>query len=280
MITTNRNDAKVTENAEKYSVEIESLKKGEEVELSYDMAVAKNLSYNLNTETGYAVKYTNNATSQEKSAKATTLLLSTGTVAQIESSLKAQVAEEDITNGAEVKAGEIITYIATVSNKGTQNAENVNVEFRVPENTTLIQVNPRYNENFGMSNESVEKQEYFIAKENNAEKINVEAGKTVSHTYMVRVNSDVTEARNVKAEFITTEEGKEPKTAEFNNKIVGANLIVTLTPQERAEENLKQGYEYPYMVSVQNLSDSEQKNVQVTVKTNDTTIKNIFAWSP
>lgn len=266
-IKTNKENAKISINGENYTVTVDSLKVGEELDLSYDLSIAKNLPYNLSTETGYTVSYTDSLTGKEKQAKATTLALTTGKVAELKTLLTAQVGGETLKEGDVVKAGEIITYTATISNAGREKAENVIVGITVPENTTLVELNPKY---LTVREDGKIEGEYFTKSSNNKLQGTIEAGKTVNCNFLVRVNEDLTQDKDVQTKITITQNEKQVEEKIINNKIASANLIATLAPSKRAKnEQLLADVTYTSRLTIKNNTSSEQKNVKVSLNVNE-----------
>ena len=266
--------------AKNYLVIVGNLKDTEQINLSYDISIAKNLTYNVSAETNYTVYYTNNLTGTSKYTKSTNLVLTTGKVAEFKMDLEASVAGDEIKAGDTVKAGEIITYTAKVSNIGKQKAENVELNVTIPENTKLIEINQDYLKDMDeMSDDEGEEQKYFVQKSDKVinKTATIEAGKTAIYTYMVKVNEDLSETKNGETKIVVKYEDKEVQTASIENKFETASLIATLIPIGRmGNEKLNAEYNYIYELDIYNPTDKEQKNVEVTINKNGLVdIKNI-----
>ena len=133
-----------SKDAKYFLVAISSLENGKKINLSYDINIGEKLPYNLSGEAYYKVSYTNTTTNTKKEAESTKLVLTTGKVAELKEKMTAKVQGTEIKEGDEVKAGEIIEYTVEISNEGKEKAENVTVTTTIPENTTLMQINPKY----------------------------------------------------------------------------------------------------------------------------------------
>ena len=262
-----------------YLIIIKNVKNGEKVKFNYNIQVAKDLPYNIVAETGFKMFYTNSLTGTEKNAQSSILVLSTGTVAVLNTEISAEVSGKAIKDGDEVKAGEIIKYTAKVSNTGRENAKDATFTATIPEGTTLIKLNPQYEENIGQVSEETENQEiqestqqYFINSTDNKitkSNIEVEAGKSVTYSYMVKVNKDLAETKETSTK-VSISLNNNTIDKEFKQKLVKAEIALTLKPaQRKIDTTLNAGNRYLYILDVENISDKEQKNVEVTINKND-----------
>ena len=268
-------------NAKYYLVKINNVKNSEKVNITYNVAIRKNLGYNLETETSYTVYYTNSLTGKNKEEKSTNLMLTTGKIAEINLSLTETVGGETLKDGDEVKAGEVISYTARISNTGKEKAEDVELIATIPDNTTLIEINPDYTkqeynedeEENELQESEIKPNEYFISKQGKEVKkqnITIEAGKTINYTITLRVNSDLAEATTGEMKLVVKHKGQEVKTETISNKFSKSSLVATLMPLERTgNDEIKSGEGYIYKLNIYNPTDVEQKEVKVTINKND-----------
>ena len=260
-------------NAKNFMVIIDKLENGESVNLSYDISIAKDLGYNVVAETQFKVIYNNSLTGAEKQAEATKIVLSSGKIAEVKLSLTAEVAGNQIKDGAEVKAGEIIAYTAKVTNSGKEKAENIVLNVTIPDNTTLVEVNPNYGKASNETTVPEENKKYFIEKTEKQivkQATALDAGRTLIYTYMVKVNSNLTEQKQVATNASVKYKDNDATTSIFNSKLVPGNLELSLRPKAGMTSNkMTSNYNYEYILYIQNNSNVEQKNVQVTLNKND-----------
>ena len=186
----------------------------------------------------------------------------------IELTLKAKVGGQEIANGAEVKAGEIITYTATIKNTTEEN-KNIILKATIPENTKLFEVNPEYIEHLGeMGGEDYP---YYIERDNTefTKPKNLEAGKTVTYTYMVKVNESIT--ANVQGTNIVKilRDTTELATANITNNFVPGKISANIYLADYSNNaDLDAGYVYAYTLNIKNLTSEQQNNIQVVINTN------------
>lgn len=249
----------------KYLVVINELDVLEEVDLAYQITVPANLEYNQSAEEGYNVYYEDAVTAVSESVKLDNLTLSTGKGPVVETTLKAYIGNEETT---EVKEGEIIKYELTVSNTGTEDITNVQLQGKVPENTVYVETNGIRDD--GMSDEEDTWEPFTEYEDKTDVEFNIEklaAGDTVTKTYQVKVK-DNTEGKTV-SNSIETKYGEVVKISnEIINKIEKGDLQLVLYSVDTNDE-LNSSYPYRYVVKVSNKSNVEKKNVKVNVQLSD-----------
>ena len=273
-----------TKDSKYYLIVINSLANGAKINFSYDINIAKNLPYNLSTETFYKVSYTNNLSTAKKEAESTKIILSTGKVAELKTYLTAKVQGKEIKQGDEVKAGEIITYTAKMVNSGATDITNVKIEGNIPDSTTLITINPNYPKYDEEAGEYLDGEEYFNTVPNkNAltqDNITIKAGQEFSRSFSVVVNENLTQEKNIEAKFVITENNGKKQELTFTNKISPAKLKVICMPYFREKNtDLLSGCNYIYGLKITNLTNEEQKNVKVLLEKSDAIKFETVDWS-
>lgn len=255
---------KNSQNVKKYLVVVDELDVLEEVNLAYQITIPANLEYNKSAEEGYNVYYQDVATSVLESVKLDNLTLSTGVGPVADTTLKAYVGNEEI---SEVKEGEIISYKITVSNTGTEDMTNVQLIGKVPENTVYVEKNKLGNE---MSDEEEEYIPFIEYEDKQIQEFTLEklaVGETVTKTYQVKVK-DGTEGKTV-SNSITMKYGEVSKTSnEVINNIKKGELETVLYSAD-SEGELKSGHLYRYVLKITNNSEKEKKNTKVNVNMSD-----------
>ena len=293
-----------TANSANYLVLVDSLEDAQSLELTYNLSIKENLGYNIEEEANYNVTYTNSKTGIEQTVKSSTLLLTTGASAELETKLTASVGSDKLSNGDEVRAGEIIKYELEVKNNGKEDATGVNITGNIPEGTTLVKVNKDYwnsetsdkesgieedgdpnafiSESEGTSATEVNTDDvttlatsgdgYYVEQPdatNYQENATIPAGSTRTFSYMVRVNSDVADNTQATAE-ISAQYGEANSKQTITHTFRSGNIHVELLTANRSEdEEVSAGYVYQYELEVTNISDSEQKNIQLTINNNE-----------
>ena len=188
--------------------------------------------------------------------------------------LTAKVGGETIKNGDTVRSGEVIVYTARITNPGDTDITGINIEATIPENTTLIERNPKYPKERYYSDDEIAAgvdERYLIEKTDKIAKnqnINIKAGETIELKYLVRANDNI--AQNGSGEMlIKVKDGDKENTMKLQNNISKSNLLIDLIPITRTgEEEIKAGYGCLYRVNIKNISNEVLKNVKIKVNNN------------
>ena len=293
-----------TKDSKYYLIVINSLANGAKINFSYDIKIAKNLPYNLSTETFYKVSYTNNLSNTKKEVESTKIRLvtekNTGTTTEktdkpstepqketkteLKTYLIAKVQGKEIKQGDEVKAGEIITYTAKIVNSGATDLINAKIEGYIPDNTTLITINPNYPKYDEEKGEYLDGEEYFntIPNKNSLvqDNINIKAGQEFSRSFSVVANENITQEKNIEAKFIITENSEKKQELTFTNKLSPAKLKIICMPYFREQNtDLLSGCNYIYGLKITNLTNEEQKNIKVLLEKSDAIQFQTIDWS-
>lgn len=124
--STNGWTTEIKQNSKSYLIVInKEIAQGEEVNFSYNMELPENLEYGENLASTYSVEY--NTQTEALNKTATPVVLSTGDGAIIEATL------EDNTADGVAYVEQNVKYIVTIKNKGTAEAEEINVNIPVPD---------------------------------------------------------------------------------------------------------------------------------------------------
>lgn len=262
-----------SKDAKYFLVVISSLENAKRINLSYDINIGEKLPYNLTGEAYYKVSYTNNMTNTKKEAESTKLILTTGKVAELKETITAKVQGAEIKTGDEVKAGEIIEYTAVISNSGKEKAENVTVTATIPENTTLIEVNPKYPGYDEKADVYTYTEKYYIEKQDKQlvkSNLSVAENQDIVLNILVKVNENLSETVTGKLQISTVDDKNNTLTEEFANKFSPSQLMLSITPIARtANAELEYGFACNYVAEVKNLTNKELKNVKITVNKNE-----------
>ena len=252
------------QNVKKYLVVLDELNVLEEMDISYPMTIPANLEYNKVAEEGYNVYYQDGVTAVSEKTNLDNIKLETGKGPVIDTSLKAYVGSEET---SEVKEGEIISYVMTVSNTGTEDITDIKLTGKVPENTVYVEKNKLSND---MSDEAAEYVPFTEYKDKQNVEINIDklaVGETVTKTYQVRVKSGA-EGKTV-TNSVITKYGDVTKTSnEVTANAKKGEIQADLYPVD-SDGTLESGYFYRYVLAITNKSDKEKKNLKVNANVND-----------
>jgi uncharacterized repeat protein (TIGR01451 family) len=195
--------------------------------------------------------------------------------------ITAKVGEETINSGDIVRTGEIITYTTKITNTGSTDKTGLIIEEKIPENTNLIEINPEYPTYDSRLEQFLDEKNYLVEKTDRSitkENVSIRAGETITVEYMVRVNTDLIEEKNIESEVSVKENNNIIERKIFSNKINKGYLQIEILPVfRRPEKELQAGKSYTDKIYIKNLSDEEQTNVEITIDKNATKISSI-SW--
>lgn len=249
----------ITNNAsvKKYLIAVDSMEQSQDLSASYKLTIPEGLQYNEQAYEGYKVIYSNaNTTSQ---VMATTLGLTTGKGPEIKASIKAKSGNTELKNNDEVTQGEFLKYEITVENTGTETATNVSVLGIVPNGTIYVEPKEDFIYQDGYYNELPDKREATFDIEK------IEPGEKITKTYEVKVtkNASINGKLENKA---TAKYGEATSESETISTIVKeGNLNITIKRASDLEAENYRGEFISYFVIVENISDKEQKDVNVAI---------------
>ena len=275
------------ETAKSYLIILDSMQVGEKFTANYIVTIPANLNYNLNASEGYKVNYNKASNSESKEAKATELNLTTGTGAEISSSLKAYVGEKEITDGDTVYTGEIIKYILTVKNQGTEIAKNLNIEALIPNGTKAVKyIKSHDNGNGNASDEMIKNENELRGATDYYKDIEVNDGKLSSLVETLNINEEKTLAYEVKVEdkainnsissnanisFIGTEKSDNSTVIQSNiisNSVKKSDVEMDMIMICRSSDSIRSGIAYAYKLNIKNTSTKDLSNLNVEINTN------------
>ena len=109
--------------------------------------------------------------------------------------------------------------------------------------------------------------------------IKIEAGKTYNKTYMVETNKNSEEEKNIETTVNISKNEYNIHSLKYTNKLCTSNLKADIRPLYRNEdEELEDGKNYKYKITIQNLSNKEQKDVKVKLEKNNALEINRIGW--
>lgn len=255
-----------------YLITLDNMQTGEQVEANYTINIPENLKYKLRAQEGYTVNYTNTLTEALKTEKATTLELSTGAGAEIQSTLKAYVGGEELENGSTVNSGEIVTYEVTLENTGDKVVNNINIEANIPEETKYIKfVKETTGDSNVITSKRVEDTYQEIELENNTitnQISSLEVGKKEIFIYDLKVGEDTQDGTEIQNNIKIMYEGIE-ETKTIKNNVAKSDISLNLFMFNRYTTELKAGDTNRYCLQVKNLTDEDISNLNINLEYND-----------
>lgn len=195
-----------------------------------------------------------------------------GTIGELNYSVSARVGGETIQEGDTVKAGEIIEYTIKLENPTTENIQGVNISATVPNNTTLMEVNPKYPGTKENTGEYTYEEPYWLEKTNKMltkDNIAINSNKTVDFSYMVKVNDDLAENKEEENTCIIRYNNND-KNIKFKHVFVPNTLIADIKPLSiEAFKDIQSNNSYSYTIEIKNNSKNTMENVQVVLNKNN-----------
>lgn len=191
-------------------------------------------------------------------------------IKNLKSSLKAYVGGEEIEEGDKVYAGEIITYELNLENIGEKAIENLEIEATIPENTTLMELNPNYPKYDEENGSYTKGEDYFIEKTNASQIIKIDTNKTETIKYLLKVNTDINQQMNSNFEISIKDNNIVLQKMRSKNVLfTPATMEIVAVPTYRpANEDLNVGKGYKYSIKVKNLTKNNLLNVKMQLQNN------------
>ena len=255
--TTNGWTTTIMPNAKVYLIVLGELKKENNYTASYNIQMPTPIQKDVTSYTEYEVTY-DLETEKNIKTKSVAIGFATPTEIKLEAGISAEVGNDRINNGDTIKAGEVIRYTMTVKNNGAQKLENIELKSSIPEGTVYVTPEANYQHTgttYYTENADISEIKEIIES--------LEAGKSYTKTYEVRAKSDITAEKQISNKAIATCEGASIESTELITKIEPSNIRVTIKKLVEESETLISGGTMEYMVIVDNLSDQEERDLQL-----------------
>lgn len=244
-------------NSKNYMIAIDKMEATDVANITYKEKIPSSLEYNKNAVETYAIKYNENSNETSQQVNGTSVKLTTGTGPDLNVTLTAQVGGVDIANGDEVKQGEVIKYIAKVTNNGTEDAENVTVKGVVPDGTVYIEKKNGYkyagNDYY---KENIDTKEF-------EKTIDIlKSGESQNYTYEVKVKENNVIAKNI----INIEYNAIVKESnEFNIKLGYGDIILTAKSISDEDGQIIPTWPFTLAIAIDNISENDYINVPIEI---------------
>lgn len=239
----------------KYLIMLDQLEGQSSVQGAYRYKVPANLDYNQVAKTGYEVKYTNRDTKVENELTSTAIEMTTGIGPKVETKLKATIGGKDFKE--KVKNGEVIRYQIEVVNVGTEDIQDIQVEGKVPEGTTRVVPEERYEYTGASYYQELEDKSYETTIEN------LKVGEVAYLEYEVRVNSKIAEGTVLSNQAQIKYAGVTKQTEEIQNVVETGNLRVSVKRITDRSVDLYEAGVVQYFAIIENISNQKQENIKV-----------------
>ncbi len=244
-------------NAKKYLITVEELQSQESVIATYTAEIPENLDYNVKSNTNYEVLYVDAVSGMQSKVKSSTIYMTTGTGPIAETTISAKVGNDELKNGDIVKAGEVIKYTLTITNKGTEDIIDAIVTADIPEGTVYVE--PKANYEYSGSSYYQE-----VGRENYSAKINkIEAGKTVKGEYEVRVNKDIVSGHKIESDYKISYKDVVKESDKISLIAQSGDIRVSVKRITDRSSSISPSSTIEYYAMVENTSQIDKDNVIV-----------------
>lgn len=259
----------------KYLLIVDKMNISDIVRTSYTVQIPESLEYDQQATEGYTVMFTSTE-SVANNVKATDVTLTTGQGPKLEGNLTATVGKDNISDGGNVKVGEVIYYNLEIKNTGSETANNITVNVPVPEGMKLLEEKPPVAD--GESNyeepEDPDNMGYVYGNgfynEINSDSYNstiekMEPGETANVEFLLRVES-VNEQNSTIS--VTPEVNYNEGTMEvkgLNVNVENNSMQVYIKSVDAPAVVHQEGLRITYIVGVKNISDTVQNNVTINI---------------
>lgn len=256
--SSNKWSTEITNGSEvkKYLIALDEMEQSEDITASYKLNIPSNLQYNEEAYEGYKVIYNSKSLNEVTSTK---LGLATGKGPELNAKMTVKQGNAEIANGKKIAQGEVIRYEIEIENTGSEEATNVKAKGLVPEGTVLVEQIEDYEYKEGYYEEKPEQREVEFEIES------IKAGEKLTKNYEVkvtkdaRIDSDIENKATVKYGEATIE------TNTVKNGIKEGNLSIVVKRVTDKKVELYAGSYCNYYAIVENISNEQQKNVQVNI---------------
>lgn len=272
----------VTENANMYLIQLDTLARGANYTATITEQLPSSIEENVISYSQYGVIY-DTETETEESEVSRKVGLATSEAANIKTEITAQVGQDILKSGDEIKEGEVIKYTVTVKNTGTKTFENVQLKLDVPEGTTYVRPIQEYILGEGTEYEQKIETGGYVYAENayyeeitDTNKLNELTNIVISQLsttepykieYEVRVNKGAKDT-NILNQAEVIYDGATVKSIEINNVVKEADVRVTIKKFIKESVQLLPGDDTKYMVYVENLTSTTLKNLELQIVKN------------
>lgn len=241
----------------KYLIVISQMDVSSSIIAKYTFEVPAQLEYNKHATIGYTVTYTNSINKTTSEINATNIKLDTGIGPILEAKLSAQVGAQQIENMQTVKTGEVIKYLVTVSNVGSEDVQNPKIIAKIPEGTVWVEPKDSFEYRGTGYYQEIEKDTY--------EEIigNIKAGESITKEYEVRVKNDTKVGTAIKNVVDVTYDDVIKHSEEITNLVETSDIRLTVKRVTDTDIKLYVSGPVQYFAMIENISDKKLENVRI-----------------
>lgn len=267
-----------SENAKVYKIVVKDnkLEVGERLEVSYDIIIPEDISFNESVYQKLELSYTYQGQALTKTA-ASQLYTKVKTADQVnedsegikedidglETKVVAVSGGKELKDGDEVVEGQVIKYILTFKNNTGNDITGLKVEAN-HENANVFD-EETHEEPDSFETEQMKKFTYILEQENksnkNTEIDSLEDGETKTISYQIRVRENV---KDVKGNIKISAKDLPEKEIKINNNVKEGKLKLTLYNHVTIDNSISKGEPLANRLTVKNISDKKLENIRVS----------------
>ena len=234
----------------------------------YNVSIPENLVLGVVAKTSYGVYYNNNAVEGIKTNLVQSKAVGIATPGMPNINAEVETVDTNdghvINNEGNVTEGEYITYRVKVSNNGTKEAKNINVEANIPDRIFMVE----YNEGTDVSPMA-----YYSLTTKKEKKVQVISNLKPDETKYVEFNTkmpslinidEVEEPNTYKSTFNITSENESSVTT-LESTLKNTQGDITLKLSSNIEGTIQKDTNATYLIRVQNSTENEKKNIILKV---------------
>lgn len=247
---------------------------GQSISFEYKAIVPKNLDYEMEAKSQYAIIYNNDEGNQAKIVSKT-VSIETDNVPVIQTKITASDYKtgEEITSEDGIISRERVIYTISITNTGKKTAENVESTVIIPEDSGIYV--REYVEEGGWYNTYYD----WNTKEKTEKLSSIAAGETKEYTIDIiapfKSSNDQSQDLRVK---VVADNADEESTASISNKILDGQLSLELS-DDNSDKSAAIGSDIAYTLSLDNKKGETIHNVQISINIpKSITLSNYDGW--
>lgn len=267
-------------NPKAYLIVIPNIPAEGRFDATYTVILPTTLDYDLLSYAGYQVLYNEGTDTISQKVQSTLAGITTGTGIKLETNISATVGNDTLNNGDTVKAGEVIRYIVTAKNNGTQTLENVVLKSGVPEGTVYVE--PDLGDVVNMTDEEIDRDDtnlnwgyvysgasYYLEKTDIKEVsktiTNLMSGQEYTFSYEVRVNMDAINGAQISNKSIATYQTYVIESNEVKATVTESKIRVTTKCITDERIPTVPGSMIKFAIFIENFSNESVKNLEMQI---------------
>ncbi len=233
----------------------------QKISFSYNVKVPRNINYENNAVSEYAVYYDND--SENGTSKNIIISKAINIATENIPIIRTEIVAEDyytgdkIENGGNVNGEKLVKYLIRATNTGKKSAENVTVKVQRPTDSSFY------------INEYLEEHDLYDVHIDRSEALSktidsIAPGETKEVEFDINVYKSTENSNAIVRAEVTADNMLENSTASFENNIVDGTLELIIS-SEKTDKHVKIGEKISYRLSVENNNKDKINNINVKI---------------